>query len=64
MINELPAAPTITTWFIIGTSLVWFFYEIYTLIYNKQTISAGMYYLAKRPIVPFVMGLLAGHWFW
>ena len=65
MIMEAPANPTLTGWFIIATALVWFVFEMYVLIAKKQTISNAMYELAKRnPSLPFVIGLLMGHWFW
>ena len=59
-----PVMPTMTMTFILVTGAVWLIYEIYTLYSRKQTISAGMYWLAKRPIIPFLIGVLMGHWFW
>lgn len=41
-------------------------YEAITL-FNKSsgdTISEIIWYLSKRPLVPFLFGLLMGHFFW
>jgi hypothetical protein len=60
-----PENPTITGWFIIATALFWLLFEIYVLYYKKQTISNAMYDFAKQqPIIPFIVGLLCGHWWW
>ena len=43
-----------------------FLYEAITL-FNKSsgdTISEIIWYLSKRPLVPFLFGLLMGHFFW
>ena len=59
-----PPMPTTTMTFILITGGVWLIYELYVLYRGEQTISAGMYELAKRPIIPFFIGVLMGHWFW
>lgn len=46
--------------------LALFIYEAYALL-NRQpgdTISEIFWYLSKRPLVPFLFGLLCGHLFW
>jgi len=59
-----PAMPTMTMSFILITGFIWLIYELFVLYTGKQTLSAGMYELAKRPIIPFLIGILMGHWFW
>lgn len=60
-----PKMPTLTGWFIIVTAMVWLGFEVYVIIYKKQTISNAMYdFATKMPMVPFIIGLLMGHWFW
>ena len=59
-----PPMPTMTMTFILATGGIWLLYEIYVLYTGKQTISEGMYWLAKRPIVPFLIGVLMGHFYW
>lgn len=62
--SDMPPMPTPVGWFIILTGLVWLVYEVWTLATERPTISEGMFYLSKRPIIPFTIGLLFGHWFW
>jgi hypothetical protein len=56
---------TTTTWFIIITALVWLAYDVAMYLAEKETISEvitrASYY---SPMVPFIVGLLCGHWFW
>tara|TARA_R110000744_G_C19102445_1_gene533741 strand:- start:234 stop:428 length:195 start_codon:yes stop_codon:yes gene_type:complete len=60
-----PENPTIAGILIIITAIIWLIVEIYVLYYKKQTISSAMYSYAKNmPIIPFIIGLLMGHWFW
>lgn len=60
-----PQNPSIAGWLIIATALIWLIVEIYVIYVKKQTISNAMYDYAKNmPIVPFIIGLLMGHWFW
>lgn len=41
-------------------------YEVWALTNRRQgdTISEIVWRLARRPIVPFLFGLLMGHFFW
>lgn len=41
-------------------------YEIYTLANRKpgDTISETAWRACKRPLVPFTLGMLLGHWVW
>jgi len=43
-----------------------FVYEAYALINSKSgdTISEIVWHLSQRPLVPFLFGLLCGHFFW
>ena len=43
-----------------------FAYEIYALLDTKpdDTISEIVWAMSKRPLVPFLFGLLMGHLFW
>jgi len=49
-----------------GLILALFIYEAWALT-NKasgDTISEIFWYLSRRPIVPFLFGVLCGHFFW
>lgn len=48
---------------IVGALIV---YEITALCNQRQgdTISELVWLASKRPLVPFVMGLICGHFFW
>jgi hypothetical protein len=48
---------------VIGVLLGW---EIYTLLNTSKddTITASIHKWSRRPLVPFLFGLLAGHFFW
>jgi len=41
-------------------------YEMYTLVNSKpkDTISESMWRASKRPLVPFALGMLTGHFVW
>lgn len=58
---------TIATWLIIATALVWIIVDVWLYLRkNKlstisQVITGFSWY---SPMVPFIVGLLAGHWFW
>ena len=41
-------------------------YEVYALLDNKpgDTISEVVWYLSKRPLLPFLVGIVCGHFFW
>lgn len=41
-------------------------YEAYALVTpgGTDTISEIIWYLSKRPLIPFVLGFLMGHFFW
>ena len=43
-----------------------FIYEGYALINTKpgDTISEIIWAMSKRPLIPFLFGLLMGHFFW
>ena len=63
--------PTITTWFIIVTAIVWLLWDIYAYWqvskhnYKVPTISMVITEAAwYSPIVPFIFGFLMGHFFW
>ena len=54
------------TYIFIALIISLFVYEGITL-FNKSsgdTISEIIWYLSKRPLVPFLFGLLMGHFFW
>ena len=58
-------SPDTTTWIMLGTAIVWLVWDVYLYIADKQTISEKMYKASKvSTIVPFIMGVLCGHWFW
>ena len=64
--NNMPdMMPSEAMWFVIATAIVWLAYEIYVLYYRKETISVGIYKIARaHPIVVLFIGILLGHWFW
>ena len=63
--NGAPENPTTAGMLIIITAIIWLLVEIYVLLAGKQTISNAVYKYAQRmPILPFIMGLLVGHWLW
>lgn len=41
-------------------------YEIYAIKSSKKgdTISEGIWSASKRPIIPFIFGVVMGHFFW
>lgn len=41
-------------------------WEIYTLVNDEpnDTISEVVAFFGRHPIVPFLVGVLIGHWFW
>lgn len=64
MINE------ITMWLLIVTGLVWLIWDIalYLKMYNNPKVSTISVMITKfswySPALPFVVGVLMGHWFW
>ena len=61
---------TTTTWIMIVTALLWIIWDIYLYVRKEKhpetkTISVIItefsYY---SPMLPFIAGLLCGHWFW
>jgi hypothetical protein len=54
---------TILLWIGIGLVIV---YEIWAMVNSKpdDTISQMVWRACKRPVVPFLFGLLMGHFFW
>lgn len=55
-----------TTWIIIATALVWLVFDIFAFVTKKyetfsDKITRWSYY---SPIMPFILGVLMGHWFW
>jgi hypothetical protein len=56
---------TITTWIMLGTAIVWLVWDVYLYAYDKETISQKMYKASKiTMVIPFMFGVLCGHWFW
>jgi hypothetical protein len=59
---------TLTIVFIIAVTLVILAYDVYALYRSKKTEYTISYIIAKaslkNPIIPFVFGVLMGHWFW
>lgn len=51
---------------IIGGALLYLLWEGYTLINNEErdTISERIWRASRRPLVPFLGGMLMGHFFW
>jgi hypothetical protein len=58
-------SPDTTTWIMIGTATIWLIWDVYLYAKEKETISEKMYKASKvSTIVPFMFGVLCGHWFW
>lgn len=59
-----------TTWIMIITALVWIVWDIYLYVKKDKdarikTISIIITEFAwYSPMLPFIIGLLCGHWFW
>ena len=57
-----------TAWILIVTGLLLVVWDAYVAFFNDEkddTISHVVYHAAlKRPIVPFVLGVVMGHLFW
>lgn len=64
---NLESDMSIATWLIIATALIWIVVDVILYLNIKKTstisqvITKFSYY---SPMVPFIVGLLAGHWFW
>ena len=63
---EVISSLSTTTWIIIVTALVWLVWDIYAFVSKKHVtfsdkITKWSYY---SPMVPFILGMLMGHWFW
>lgn len=52
------------TWVVVGVLLG--LYEAYALVNRKpeDTLSEAVWRMSRRPLVPFLAGLLCGHFFW
>jgi hypothetical protein len=58
-------SPTPTFWFVAVTAILWLGYDIYLYAKKRETISEVIYKASKVSVmVPFITGLLCGHWFW
>lgn len=53
-------------WILLGLVLGLLAYDVYAVLNSSpgDTISEVVRWMAKRPIVPFVFGVIAGHLFW
>lgn len=51
---------------VIGTIVLLGIYEVWTLVNHtpNDTISETVWKGSKRPLIPFLAGMLMGHWFW
>lgn len=57
----------VTLIFIITSAIVIVSYDIFATLKwsGEKSISWQMWILSKKyPIVPFLIGVIAGHWFW
>lgn len=65
MSDELVGDFTVSAAVIAVTALVWLVWDIIAYAKGKKTISHHIvkwsYY---SPMIPFIMGMLMGHWFW
>ena len=47
------------------TAIVWLIWDLYAYLKDKKTLS---YYIVNwsyySPMVPFIAGVICGHWFW
>lgn len=58
---------SLTDWFCIGVIVVSLIYDLIVVLkYGKEaTITASVQKYSKRwPLIPFLLGVLVGHWFW
>jgi len=54
-----------STKLIIVTALTWMFWDIYAYLYKKKTISRVFTEKSfYSPMIPFIVGVLCGHFFW
>ena len=51
---------------VLGTIVLLGLYEIWTLVNHtpNDTISESVWKASRRPFIPFLAGMLCGHWFW
>ena len=55
-----------TDYMVLGVIALLLLWEGYTLLNTTpdDTISASVWKVSKRPLVPFLVGMLCGHFFW
>lgn len=51
-------------WILYAAVLMALFYEAWALVKSGTTISAMVWALSKKPLFPFAIGFLMGHFFW
>jgi hypothetical protein len=58
-------SPDSTTILMLLTAAIWLVWDVALYVYDEETISEKMYKASKTTMmVPFVFGVLCGHWFW
>lgn len=65
--SEPQGEMSIATWLMLGTALVWIVIDVFLYVNRKKvaTISEVITHFARySPMLPFILGVLMGHWLW